>query len=267
MINTQQVVTRVKSIPLARTLLKALYHQHFATASGWQRMFYGVYSTFPEAIAAAPKTKGIGYDNPESAQMYSGNYRIINPSDYPVLFWLKNILPRTKLLFDLGGNVGISFYSYKKYLEYPPHLTWLVYDVPEVVKEGQVIASKESSVGLSFTTQMSELDGAEVLLANGSLQYFEQPLAVYLSKFQTKPLHLIINKTPIRDGAQFVTLQTLGTAFCPYYIFNREDFISSILELGYMLVDSWHNAELSCSIPLHPEHRVPSYSGLYFRKC
>jgi putative methyltransferase (TIGR04325 family) len=70
----------------------------------------------------------------------------------------------------------------------------------------------------------------------------------------------------MRDGEQFVTLQALGTSFCPYHIFNRQSFIGSIREIGYELIDSWDNAEVSCHIPLYPEHSVTAYSGLYFRR-
>jgi putative methyltransferase (TIGR04325 family) len=81
-----------------------------------------------------------------------------------------------------------------------------------------------------------------------------------------KPTHLLINKTPVREGSQFVTLQTLGTAFCPYYIFNRRQFVDSIAAVGYDLVDSWLNHDLSCHIPLQAQHSVNAYSGFYFRR-
>ena len=261
---SQQLLERVRRAPLVRKGLKSLYDYHFATAS--ERKFRGVYATFEEAAKMAPKTKPIGYDNPESAMMFVENYRIVNPCDYPVLFWLKEALLEATSLFDLGGNVGITFYSYQKYLKYPSDLTWIVYDVPKVTEQGQQIATREQAVGLTFTTNLDRADGANILLAAGALQFVEQPLSDLLRGLRNKPAHLLINKTPMREGEQFVTLQALGTAFCPYHIFDRTALINSICESGYDLIDSWSNVELSCHIPLYPEHSVPAYTGLYFRR-
>ena len=114
---------------------------------------------------------------------------------------------------------------------------------------------------------MQRADGADILLASGSLQFVEQPLSEILRGLDEKPNHLLINKTPMREGEHFVTLHALGSAFCPYHVFNRTDFVNSICEIGYELVDSWGNAEVSCHIPLYPDHSVPAYSGLYFKKA
>jgi putative methyltransferase (TIGR04325 family) len=257
---------KIKQLPIVRRLLRGLYDYHFSTASGWQRMFNGVYGSFEEAIASAPKTKGIGYNNPQSAMMYVNGYRIVNSSDYPILFWLKSLLPGSDCVFDLGGNVGISYYSYQKYLAYPEGLTWLVYDVPEVLRKGIDIAAKEQAKGLSFSGSLSDANGVDILLANGSIQFVERPLSELLRELREKPTHLLINKTPVREGSQFVTLQALGTAYCPYYIFNRKQFVDSITAAGYELVDSWLNDDLSCHIPLQAQHSVNAYSGFYFRK-
>jgi putative methyltransferase (TIGR04325 family) len=261
---SRSLLERVRRAPLVRKGLQSLYDYHFATAS--ERKFRGVYATFDEAVKMAPKTKPIGYDNPETALMFVDNYRIINPCDYPVMFWLKEALPGARSLFDLGGNVGITFYSYQQYLQYPSDLTWIVYDVPKVTEQGEQIAAREKPDGLTFTSSLEGADGSDILLAAGSIQFVERPLADLLRELRNKPTHLLINKTPMRDGEQFVTLQALGTSFCPYHIFNRKSFVSSIREIGYELIDSWDNAEVSCHIPLHPEHSVSAYSGLYFRR-
>jgi putative methyltransferase (TIGR04325 family) len=258
------ILERLRRTPLVREGLKSLYEVHFANAS--DRKFRGVYASFEEATKMAPKNRPIGYDNPESAKMFVENYRIINPCDYPALFWLKQALDGATSLFDLGGNVGISFYSYQKYLRYPPGFAWIVYDVPEVTEQGQQIAAREKAYGLAFTSNLARADGVDILFAAGSLQFVEQPLSEILRGLRDKPAHLIINKTPMRNGEQFVTLQALGTAFCPYHIFNRAIFVSSICATGYELIDSWDNAEVSCHVPLYPEHSVPAYSGLYFRR-
>ena len=77
----------------------------------------------------------------------------------------------------MGVHVGISYYAYRKYLPYPPELTWLVNDVPAVVALGQTIAAQETAPGLSFTTGVEELERAEIPLAAGSDHLGEEPLA------------------------------------------------------------------------------------------
>jgi len=55
----------------------------------------------------------------------------------------------------------------------------------------------------------------------------------------------------------------------PYHVFNRREFIGSILEQGYELMDSWGISEPHSGtllIPFHPERSLHSYTGLYFRQ-
>lgn len=81
-----------------------------------------------------------------------------------------------------------------------------------------------------------------------------------------KPQHLLINRLPLYDGEQFVTLQNGGQVFYPQYVFNQSDFINSLIDLGYELVDRWEDHELTCIIPFHPDQSVHFYHGLYFRR-
>jgi putative methyltransferase (TIGR04325 family) len=86
-----------------------------------------------------------------------------------------------------------------------------------------------------------------------------------LARMAALPANLIIDKTPLTDLPEFVTLQDLGPRVCPYRIFNRARFLQSIELLGYRLVDSWISIDFSSRIPFHPDKHVPSDSGLYFR--
>jgi putative methyltransferase (TIGR04325 family) len=231
-----------------------------------QRLFRGVFDSFAQAAASAPRNRKIGYDHPECAHHLENELDQIIPCDYPMLFWLKSILTENARLFDFGGNVGLSFFSYKKNLAYPPGFQWQVFDVPEVVKAGRELARQRESAGLSFTTDFSDAENADILLAAGSIQFVETPLAKLLAGLVRKPRHLLINKLPLYEGAPFVTLQSLGPAFCQYHVFNKAQFISSISTCGYTVMDDWQNAELSCRIPFHPNCSCNTFSGLYARR-
>jgi putative methyltransferase (TIGR04325 family) len=262
---TKAMVRRMERwVPLVRYFHERLYEREFATIVPFARRFRGVYRTFEEAIQAAPAGKPIGYDNAEAAT-FMAPADPIRPNDYPVMFWLQKTMAETPSILDIGGYVGISYYSYAKHLTYPEHLRWMIYDVPAVTKQGIEIARNTASPGLSFTTEINGQTQAHIVLALGSLQFIEKSCSELLSQMATRPMHLIINKTPLTDLADFVTLQDLGPAVCPYWVFNRAKFIHSIQDLGYELVDSWANLELGCHIPLHEDHSVPNYSGLYFR--
>jgi putative methyltransferase (TIGR04325 family) len=255
----------IKQIPPILAWRRQRYERKFAT-SRWEKLFRGVFHNFEEAARSAPPARKIGYNHPEPANMCRNSLVWMFPSDYPVLFWLAKTLNENARIFDFGGSLGISFYSYRKYLRYPPGLRWTVYDLPEVVKVGIEVARRRMVTGLSFTLSTEEADGADMLLALSALQYVERPFASFLSSLHRKPAHLLLNKLPLTDGPAFITLQNIGTAFCPYHIFNRQLFIQAIRRCGYELIDSWENPEFRCFIPFHPERNIKAYSGLYFER-
>ncbi|MDQ2899557.1 MAG: TIGR04325 family methyltransferase [Acidobacteriota bacterium] len=253
-------------IPPLIALHRAVNNRRFSRKSAWARMFRGVYGSFGEAIRAAPKNLPIGYDNTDAATFLIQDDWKVLPSDYPVMFWLARALPESMSVFDFGGYVGISYYSYKKYLNYLENLRWQVYDVPAVTRAGEELAARNQPSGLRFTNAFEDASDADILLACGSLQFVETPLSEKLVGLRQKPKHILLNKLPLYRGKTFVTLQNMGPAVCPYYVFNDEEFIGSIRDSGYDLVDRWENPEFGARIPFHPENSVERFSGLYFRR-
>jgi len=253
---------------LARTtvgskVLRAAYEGYFESAGGHQRMFRGLYRDFAEAAADVPPGKQVGYDGDATATWHTRWRHILFPSDYPVLFWLTRLLPTTRLLFDLGGNVGNRYLAFRKYLTYPENLTWLVNDIPAVVALGPAIAEQEAAVHLQFTTDYARLGEAEILLASGVLQVLEDWNG-FLHRAPNLPRHLLINRTPVGGQTNAVTLHMVGVSFIPYHIFERRSFIAAFNNVGYRLVDEWRTPESACWIPDHASHSLDSYSGFYF---
>ncbi len=243
---------------------RRIYEREFARVVPWARRFSGVFATFEEAVRAAPAGKPIGYDNPAAASFLQPSGDLM-PSDYPVLFWLQKALAESPTLLDIGGYVGISYYSYRSYVSYPENLEWIIHDVPAVTAAGAEIARREDSRGLSFTTEITSALRPHTVLAAGSLQFIEENFSDLLLRMGALPTNLIVNKTPMTDLPEYVTLQDLGPGVCPYRILNRAKFIQSIESLGYRLVNSWMNVDFNCRIPFHPDRSVPSYSGMYFK--
>jgi putative methyltransferase (TIGR04325 family) len=274
----------IKKIPPLKKLYdryaKIKYEQKFA--NDCYGCFWGVFDTFEEAIQAAPSTKNIGYDCADLAQEYKkmlcgGNWEASNSMvrsfDYPVLFWLDKIMQSTTInslseglrqqakFFDFGGNLGIHFLSYSRYLALAEDLVWIVCDLPEIIKVG---SSENKDPRLTFTTDFKLASGSDVFLASGSVQY-DEDIATKIDCLTEKPQHLLINRLGLYEGKKIVTLQNGGKVFYPQYIFNQREFIDSLTSIGYELIDLWEDNIDNCYIPFHPEVAVPHYYGLYFK--
>jgi putative methyltransferase (TIGR04325 family) len=224
----------------------------------------GVYGSFEEARANAPKNIPLGYDHDDIALGYK-NQRFI-ASDYPAAFWLREAMRDGGTIFDLGGSVGTSFYTWEDYIEYPHNLRWLICELPAVARAGEQLAQERGENRLRFTSRFAEANGANCLLASGSLQYIEAPIADSLKRLACPPQHLVFNRLPLHSRFECVTLQNIRWAVSPYRVFQRDRFIGELESLGYVVVDAWAVPDHSCWIPFYPENSVENYSGLYLRK-
>lgn len=256
----RQLVQRSKS--LLTYVVDLEYNRRFER---WPGSYRGVFDTFAESRASAPNDK-IGFDHAELAHLYDARIGKAFPSDYPVLFWLARLLPELRSVFDWGGHIGVSYYSYAKYLDFPERLRWRVGDVPKIIQAGAELARKRGATALSFTQHIAEADGFDLLLANGSLQFVETLFSESLRALGERPRHLLINKLPVYDGPTFVTLENTIHSYNPYRVSNRTAFLDSIQALGYSLVDEWRTPDITCRIPLHRERSIDAYSGFYFRR-
>jgi putative methyltransferase (TIGR04325 family) len=262
---TQVLIEEAARIPRLRTALTRSYKREFDAATGQIRMFHGIYPDFAAAWRDIPPGRLEGHDSEAAAQRLADARLRVEPSDYPIMFWLQRLLPECRLLFDLGGGVGISYFGYRRYLQYPSGMSWLINELPTVAALGARMAAEELAPGLRYTTSLEELPRADILLAAGSLQLIEAPFEL-LRAAAALPPHLLINKVPLGKTPAAVTLHNLGPALCAYHLFNRAQFVAGVQQLGYELVDEWANPDLSARIPYFPERSIHSYSGFYFRK-
>jgi putative methyltransferase (TIGR04325 family) len=257
------VVKRLAQTAVGGRFLRAAYQSYFEGADGHQRMFRGLYCDFASAAANAPPGKQVGYRGDATATRHAHERHFMFPSDYAVLFWLSRLISDARLLFDLGGDVGSRYLAFRKYLTYPDNFTWLVNEIPAVVKLGRTIAHEEAAPHLQFTTDYERLGDAEILLASGVLQVLEDWNG-FLQRAASLPRHILINRTPVGDEPHAVTLCTIGVSFNPYHIFDRRSFVGAFIDLGYRLVDEWRTPENACRIPDHASHSLDAFSGFYF---
>lgn len=227
--------------------------------------YRGVYRNFEEAIRHTPKFKPVGYDHAELALWYRQKLDKIFDDDYPAAFWIGKALQQgCRSVFEIGGHVGVAYYGISHYLDFPPDLRWEVCEVPAIAAEGRHLAKEMNAPNLTFVSSHRESSGADILFTAGALQYIESPsLAEVIADLKVKPKHIIVNKTPMWDGAPFVTVQSIGFSYCPYLIRNRQEFITSIEALGYKLRDSWIKSRL-LKVRFRRGYKLDHYAGLYF---
>jgi len=242
--------------------------RRFFTPEGLSRPFFGKFNSFQEArdfeeshqIPDLPSRYVM--DHGKWAQWQSQ----LRLHDYPVLFWLATLMGEGNILFDLGGSVGVCYYLYRQWLTMPKDLRWIVSEMPEPVELGRKLAAERDATQLSFTTDHQGLDGSNILLAAGVLQYIEQPLPELLGGLKTPPKHILINRLALTEQQPgFITLEHHGQSITPVRVENHDAFIAAMDQAGYRLVDEWKCLQNSMSIPTHPECTLEHFHGMYFK--
>jgi len=225
-------------------------------------MFWGVHSSWEEAVAAAQACGNAGYDNTDSAALYTHRTRM-DTYDYPALCWImRSAADGLASVFDVGGSIGIKYLAYREALGRWPALRWTVQDVPAVVEYGRKLsAERGSEPNLAFTSSFSDGDGIDILYASGVLQYLPAALGDLLGSYRRLPRRLIINTTAIHTAHDFFTVNSIGTAFCPYRVQTQATLVRGLTRLGYRMREVWTNTGKQLLIPDRPDYSLHDYSG------
>ena len=224
--------------------------------------FWGIYKTEAEAKAWIPASSQQNFDSPELDENFSLE---IQERDQPLIRILKEVMPSTQKIFDLGGSIGLCFYRFRTMVPYPPAWRWTVCDVPFVNEFGRKLAAKKNETQLAFTENRLEASGTDVYLTCGALQYFEKTLAEILSELEIMPVRVLVNRVPLTTDPTFYTLQNMKYSIVPYHVLNLNDFISSMEAIGYKLEEKWDNHRLF-NIILRDDRPAPTYYGFHFTK-
>jgi putative methyltransferase (TIGR04325 family) len=227
-----------------------------------QNLFLGAYDSWEAASAAAAALGRFSYDNEESAAIYDHRTRI-DTYDYPALCWLlRSMQDGHRSVADVGGSIGIKFLAFRDALANWPELRWTVYDVPAAVARGRVLAIERGpDARLQFADAFDALQGCDILYTSGVLQYLPQSLGEMLAGWTHLPRRIVINTTPICPGQDFFTVNSIGTAFCPYRVQSQAVLIRGLSKLGFRLRETWINPDKQMTIALSPELSLRHYSG------
>lgn len=231
--------------------------------------WFGIFPSFSAALNAIPASYKAGWDQDEAQEHYEDfPLTIVRPADYAVLMHLKLLAKPGARLVDLGGNIGMAYYTTLKYYQLPPQFQWTVCDVPKVVAAGRTVAQREgqSPDSLRFVTDLSDAGPCDIFLSSGTLQCLDTTLPELLKKLPNLPQSLVINRIPVWDQERLVTLNDLRFAISPYTIHKRSEFISSVEAMGYKLRDDWQCPESTFSIRFRPKIRINAFQGFYFER-
>lgn len=252
---------------LTRNWVRRRYDTFFATCPD-QQLFRGVFDTYDQALASAPATKPVSYDNEASSELYLQDLRA-HAHDYPALFWIgQSFAEGMRTVFDVGGSVGIKYFAFSRLLPFPRDVRWVVQDMPAVVERGRRFAAeRQVQQGLSFTSSPADADGVDVLFASGVLQYLPQTLAELIAGLKHRPRRIVVNTAAIHPVKSYFTLNSIGTAFCPYRVQAHGAFVREVTQAGYVLRDHWQNPAKFLRIPFEAGHDLDSYSGYCFDRA
>ena len=152
-------------------------------------------------------------------------------------------------------------------MKYPESAEWVVHDVPAVLRVARRLAcDNDQAEVLKFVDHCRDTGSVDILLFNGALQFLPVRLSQLIATLASRPHHLLINRLPLHPSKDYFTLQSIGSAFCPYHIAAEPKFVDEVTSLGYELVDRWRVPELRCRIPfVPPGHSIDGYMGFHFK--
>lgn len=265
--NLRRIANETAELPGVRLLAKPVYRRMFRRHRHGNA-YYGVFDTYAQAQEHAPPTLPNSYDNDASGRMYRDQLNRIRVSDYPLVHWLSRLFAAgERRIFDLGGHIGVSYYGFSHYLDYPQDLRWQVHDMPRVLDAGREwAATHDPQRRLSFTDRREDADGCDILLSSGALQYLDYELPDLLRRLKRPPAHVLINLTPMHPSRGYFTLQNLGIAICPYRVSAVPQFVTDMAALGYHVADRWESFERELRVPFEPEYSIDRYYGFYFHR-
>jgi putative methyltransferase (TIGR04325 family) len=263
---TIQLLRAVETMPGGNRLLQILAHSRI-TKPAFNRLvgFHRVFDSLAEAEAAAQPYAEGGHKNPENADLHIRLSRTARPSDYAVLFHMQKLIAGSFRIFDFGGNVGNLFYCYNHMLDLPDSVVWQVYELPEMIERGRKIAAERGERRLQFTTQWEDASGCDLLIASGSLHYFETSLAEKVGQLSKRPSHILINRTPLINGATRATVQDAGGFRVGCVLYNKRELLHAFEALGYEVADRWEAPDLNLKLVGDPNSSACPYSGIYLR--
>jgi len=262
--------THVAEWPVVRWLAQPLYRRWFRRPyrSSDDYAYCGVYDSHAEALADVPPAVPTSHDTPAGNALFRARLDRLRLCDYPTVFWMRRLFDEgARRVFDLGVHIGVSYYGFRNYVDYPKDLRWLVHDWPSVIATGKAWAAEhDEHRQLGFAPMREDADGCDLILCAGTLQYLDYTLPELIAGLRRPPAAVLVNMTPLHPTRSFFTLQNFGIATAAYRITSVPEFVAGFEALGYRVVDHWESRERHVRIPFEPGLSIDRYHGFLFRR-
>ena len=201
---------------------------------------WGLFTSSQEAQEYLRASIRSTYNNDAIVKFNIDQYYGIKIYDWPVLFFLQDLLTRNELrtVTDFGGHVGVKFYAYRELLGFPADFQWQVFDLPAMIAEGRRRLPPEEHA-LRFFDDLESTRPSDVMIFSGVLQYLDSSIQEMLDRLPSRPSMIILNKVAVHDTESFYTLENYGNHWLAYHVVTLKDLEESRTALGYELVSSW----------------------------
>jgi putative methyltransferase (TIGR04325 family) len=147
----------------------------------------------------------------------------------------------------------------------PKNCIWQVFELPPSVEQGPRLAASRGETRLCFTGKWEEAEGAELVIASGSLHYFDPPLSAMVARLKEKPAYILVNRSPLIEGPTKAGVQDHPLYGAACVLYNRREAVGGFEAAGYELVDRWEAQERSLKIAGRPESSAHFYCGFFLR--
>ena len=249
-------------------VLKARAEREFFSEKTWYARHLGTFKSFEDANGYIRKKNLPAEGYVLNHEDWLAERMRLSTHDYPPLFWIGKLVLHNglRIIGDFGGSVGVSFYAFENYFDFPPDLMWMICELPAAVENGERIAKERGEFRLSFVNNPAAIADSQIFHAAGALQYLEKTPAQLLKDVGVRSKYLVINKIPLSQKESFVTIESGGYGFYPCRIQAERSFLSEMRSSGYEILDRWKCLEHRMDVILHPELAFTYYQGFVFSR-
>lgn len=163
-------------------------------------------------------------------------------TNFPILAILLSIYIETSKLnvLDFGGSLGSMYFQHKDILQRIGKDTkWTVVEQAHFVEFGKQELCDNI---LNFEYYMKDVEDCNCIIFGSTLQYLENYMEILQEALGKGCEYIIIDKTPV-SSAEWISIEQVHE---PIYeasytmrIFDKEELINIVKNMGYELVESW----------------------------